>query len=145
VARNVTATLEWTGPYEDPASVTGKAGIYIVIAGRETADGKSWDTSTYKLLDIGQSGDAATRLADHDREDCWKRNKPAGSTLLFKFGPMPSSQYDETDRRIVECCLRAHLRPLRCGTECNEGYNRTDSVTITNTGKYSPLGDKYTC
>jgi hypothetical protein len=144
VARNVIVTLEWKGPYQDPASVTGKAGIYMVIAGKLGSDGK-WDTGTYKLLDIGQSGDAATRLADHDREDCWKCNKPADSTLLFKFAPMPSDKYDETDRRIVECCLRAHNRPVPCGTECNEGYNRTDSAAITNTGKYSPLQEKYTC
>jgi hypothetical protein len=145
MARNVAVSLEWKGPFQDAANVTGKAGIYMVIAGKETADGKQWDTSTYKLLDIGQSGDAATRLADHDREECWKRNKPADSTLLFKFAPMPSDQYDETDRRIVECSLRASHRPLPCGTECNEGYNRMDSVRITNKGQCRPLRDNYAC
>ena len=100
----------------------------MVIAGKKGSEGK-WDISTYKLLDIGQSREAADRLASHDREECWEQNKPAGSTLLFKFAAMPSKDYDETNRRIVECCLRASHRPLPCGTECNQEYNRDDSLT----------------
>ena len=144
MARNVTATLDWEGPFLDASDVTGKAGIYMAISGKKGAN-KKWDPDTYKLLDIGQSGDAATRLADHDREECWKRNKSADSTLLFKFAPMPSAQFDETDRRIVECCLRANHSPLPCGKECNEGYNREDSVRITNKGKPLPLRGNYAC
>ena len=144
MARNVTVTLQWKGPYDDVADVTGRAGIYMIIAGKKTLDDK-WDISTYKLLDIGQTGEAAERLASHDREKCWKRNKPIGSTVLAKFAAMPSKDYDETDRRIVECCLRASHRPLPCGTECNQGYNRVDSVNIKNTGRYKPLRERYTC
>jgi len=144
MARNVKVTLEWKGPYEDAADVTGRAGIYMIIAGEKASDGK-WDISTYRLLDIGQSGEAADRLASHDREECWERNKPAGSTFLFKFAVMPSKDYDETDRRIAECCLRASHRPLPCGTECNQGYTRDDSVSIANTGQYKPLRERYTC
>jgi len=144
MARDVKVTLEWKGPYEDVADITGRAGIYMIIAGKKGSDGK-WDTSTYELLDIGQSGEAVERLASHDRENCWRQNKPEGSTLLFKFAAMPSKDYDETDRRIVECCLRTHHRPLPCGTECNQGYNRNDSVGITNTGRRAPLREKYSC
>jgi diguanylate cyclase (GGDEF)-like protein len=104
-----------------------------------------WDPFTYKLLDIGQSGDAATRLALHDREVCWERSKPKGSTLLFKFAAMPSARFHEGDRRTVECCLRAENRQLPCGTECNDGYNRPDSVTITNSGQFLPLQANYRC
>jgi len=144
MAREIEVTLDWKGPYVDPADVTGRAGIYMVIAGQRGPDG-GWLLSTYELLDIGQSGKGADRLADHDREDCWKRNKPANSTVLFKFAAMPSEDYDKTDRRIVECCLRADHRPLPCGTECNQGYNRDDSVTITNKGSHEPLREKYSC
>jgi len=144
MARNVKVILDWKGPYEDATDLTGRAGIYMIIAGRKASDGK-WDTSTCKLLDIGQSGEAANRISSHDREECWKRNKPAGCTLLFKIAAMLSSDYDETDRRIVECCLRASHCPLPCGTECNQGYNRDDSVNITNTGQYNPLRERYAC
>lgn len=144
MARNVVVTLDWKGPYEDAASLKGRAGIYMVIAGQKASDGK-WDISTYNLLDIGQSGEAADRLGSHDREACWKRNKAIDKTLLFKFAAMPSEHYDGTDRRVVECCLRASHRPLSCGTECNQGYNRDDLVTITNTGSHSPLRKSYSC
>ena len=144
MSREVKVTLKWEGPYEDAEKVTGRAGIYMIIAGRKTSDDK-WNKDTYKLMDIGKAGDLADRLASHDREECWKRNKPTGSTVLFKFAAMPSNNYDETDRRIVECCLRASHRPLPCGTECNQGYNRDDSVNITNTGQRAPLREKYAC
>jgi len=62
----------------------------------------------------------------------------SNKTILFKSTQMPSEDYDETDRWIVECCLRAHIRHSHA-TECDEGYNREDSVVITNTGKLSPL------
>ena len=140
MVRNVRVTLNW-GLYVNPEDVPMRAGIYMVIAGRE---GGSWLISSYKLLDIGQSGESGVRLSGHDREPCWNQEKPSGSTLLYKFAPMPSADYDETDRRIVECCLRAHTRPP-CGTECNEGYNREDSVVITNTDKHEPLRVTYSC
>jgi len=137
-------TLKWNGPYENPADVAGRAGIYMVIAGQKGSDGR-WDPTTYRLLDIGQSGDAADRLGSHDREACWKRNKPQNSTLLYKFAAMRSADYDESDRRVVECCLRAHHRPLPCGSECNQGYNQATSVSITNTGARAPLREGYSC
>jgi len=140
--RDVTVTLDW-GFYVNPEDVPSRAGIYMVIAGRQGETG-SWLTSSYKLLDIGQSGESGVRLSGHDREPCWNREKSEGSTLLYKFAAMPSSDYDETDRRIVECCLRARTQPP-CGTECNEGYNREDSIAITNTGKYAPLSETYSC
>ena len=115
----------------------------MIIAGRKASNG-NWDTSSYRLLDIGQSGDSGVRLSAHDRVPCWNREKPENSTVLYKFAAMPSANYDETDRRIVECCLRAHEKPP-CGTECNEGYGREDVVSITNTGKHMPLKETYKC
>jgi hypothetical protein len=134
--------LAWVGPFEDPARIIGKSGIYMVLAGHKDVDGKG-DTSTYKVVDIGQSAEATTRMASHAREACWKRNAPAGNILLFKFAPMPSVLYDETDRRIVECCLRAYHRVLPCGTECDQGYVRDDAVVITSSNRYAPLRETY--
>jgi len=139
--RNIKVTLEWE-LYTDPDDVPPRAGIYMVIAGRYGEEG--WRISTYKLLDIGQSGDSGVRLDTHDRRPCWEDETPSGYTILYKFAPMASRDYDRTDRRIVECCLRSHERPP-CGTECNQGYNRDDTVVIRNTGKYAPLDSKYSC
>jgi len=143
--RNIRVSLDWDGPYTDPESVPSqRAGIYMVIAGRQDEDGNLL-TRLYRPLDIGQSGESGVRLRGHDREPCWNQNKPSGYILVYKFAAMPSADYDETDRRIVECCLRASHRPLPCGVECNQEYNRDDSVVITNTGSYSPLNESYFC
>jgi hypothetical protein len=75
--RNINVTLAWDGPYEEATSMVGRAGVYMVIAGKKGSNDK-YDPSTYKLLDIGQSREVADRLASHDREDCWKRNKIRG-------------------------------------------------------------------
>ena len=141
--RKLNVTLVWKGVYNNPAGVPNNAGVYMVIAGSKASDGK-WDTSSYKLLDIGQSGEAGPRLDTHNRKDCWINNKPPNKTIIYKFARMSSENFDETARRIVECCLRAHTRPP-CGTECNEGYERDDVVTILNKGIQTPLEGKYVC
>jgi len=141
--REFKVILNWDGPWEDPNAVPSRAGIYMVIAGSKTSDG-NWGVPSYELLDIGQSGDTGVRLDTHSRKDCWNDKKSLNKTILFKFAAMPSEDYNEMDRRIVECCLRAHTWPP-CGTECNEGYNREDFVTITNQGRYSPLKEEYSC
>ena len=144
LVRHLKVPLRWQGVYRSPEIIGILAGIYMVLAGSETANGK-WSSSSYKLLDIGQSDGASGKHVYQDRESCWNHNKPAGTTLLFKMAPMLSSQYDETDRKIVECCLRAHNRPLPCGNECNLGYNRDETVEISNTGSYTPLLARYKC
>lgn len=141
--RKLKVTLNWKGPWTDPDAVPKRAGIYMVIAGSKLPNG-NWSTPSYELLDIGQSGETGVRLDTHNRKPCWDDEKSANKTILFKFAVMPSQDYDEMDRRIVECCLRAHTRPP-CGTECNEGYDREDLVTITNKRKYTPLKEEYGC
>lgn len=141
MARNVRVTLDWERPYTNPTAIPPQAGVYMVIAARRSPR-RRWDPSSYRLLDIGQAGRGGARLDRHNRRDCWERHKPPGSTLLFKFAAMSSRDYDEMDRRIVECCLRAHNRPP-CGTECNTGYDREDMVEITNTSWKAPLNKTY--
>jgi len=141
--KRLKVTLQWDGPYEDPEAVPKRAGIYMVISGSKLSNG-NFSVPTYEILDIGQSGESGVRLDTHDRKDCWHNRKSSNKTILFKFAAMPSESYDETDRRIVECCLRAHTKPP-CGIECNEGYKREDQVTITNSGKYAPLKEEYSC
>ena len=143
MAKKLEVTLKWDGPWKYPVNVPKRAGIYMVIAGSKLSNG-NWNTVSYELLDIGQSGDTGVRLDAHDRKNCWNAKKSANKTVLFKFAPMSSATYDENDRRIVECCLRASTKPP-CGTECIKGYNREESVTITNKGKHTPLKKEYSC
>lgn len=143
MVRNFKITLNWNGPGGDPSSVPDKALIYMVLSAKLNEKGE-YMTGTYKVLDMGQTGEGETRLSDHDRKDCWEEKTPNSHTLGYKYALMPSKEYDKTDRLIVECCLRANTNPA-CGTECNKGYNRDDIVSIINTGNYKPLKSSYLC
>jgi len=141
--KKLEVTLKWDGLYANPEPVPKRAGIYLVLAASKLIDGQ-WNYSSLELLDIGQSGESGVRLDVHDRRDCWLSKKSTNKTIVFSFAVMPSDRYDETDRRIVECCLRSHTKP-RCGTECNEGYKREDTVRIRNEGVYTTLNTQYSC
>jgi len=142
MTEELNVTLEWNGPYTSADRLPNRAGLYMILAGKQNQKG-NW--SDYTVIDIGQSGRTGERLATHDREQCWENNTPDGYTTLFKYALMPSSEYDDDDRRAAECCLRAHHRPLPCGTECNKGYTSDEAVSIANTGRSLPLKSSYVC
>lgn len=142
MTKKLNVSLDWSYT-TDVEDVPGNAMIYMILCGAKNDEGKIV-TSTYKVLDIGQTGSGGTRLPDHDRKDCWEEKKLKDHILVYKYALMPSSEYDEEDRRIVECCLRSHTTPA-CGEECNNGYTRDDTVTIINTGDKSPLNTTYSC
>ncbi len=137
--------LTWSAPksHEGLKTETGKgpSGLYLIIAGKRIA-GK-WNEGTFKLLDIGQSSDIRLRIAEHDREACW-HSYARGSSLLVKVAELPETEYDETVRRALVCCLRVSEGPA-CGDECNEGYYRDESVDISNQGDMGPLKASYSC
>jgi len=66
----------------------------------------------YYLKDIGQTGEAETRLLNHDRKDCWARN--CDGILYVSILRMPSDRYTEKDRCVVESSIREDLKPP-CG------------------------------
>lgn len=136
--------LDWTGPFRDIRELTARVGIYMVLAGKRGADGK-WDATTYRLLEVGESGGTADSVASEERADCWAKHCPGGYQLLFKFAAMRITRHDEAARQTVECCLRAHHRPLPCGIRGNLGYDREDSVVILNSGSFPPLRPMYSC
>jgi hypothetical protein len=137
--------LTWSAPQSHEVlkreRSKGPSGLFLIIAGKRIA-GK-WNEGTFKLIDIGQSGDIHRSLSDHVREDCWHPHA-RGSSLLVKVAALPDAQHDETDRRALVCCLRAEELPP-CGSECNEGYHREEAVVISNQGKMAPLRPTYSC
>ena len=134
MSKKLIVTLDWS-LWLQTARIPNNAGIYMIVAKKN---------SDYTILDIGQSGESGPRLYNHDRKDCWDQKKQSRATLQYRFAPMSSKEYNETDRRAVECCLRANIKPP-CGQECNTGYNRTEQVAIHNIGSNYPLKDKYEC
>lgn len=80
------------------------AAIYVIIC---VAQGGSW-----KVLDVGQSGQLGTRINTHDREGCWERN--CNGSIWVCVYRMPSLHYTKQDRENLEADLRRQYNPP-CG------------------------------
>lgn len=141
MCRNVEVKLEWE-QFNFKEDMPPKAGIYMVI-GMKKGKGP-FDGEEKKLLDIGETENALKRFKNHGRENLWEEEKPKGGFIYYKFAYMPLEEHDETDRQIVECCLRGN-HPPPVGKKCNEGYNRPDTVKIINKGLLEPLRGSYSC
>jgi len=86
------------GPYQIGKKLIDRAAIYMIL------------TSNNSVVDVGQSGEAGTRLANHDRSTCWTRN--GGTQFVVKW--MPTSTYRKEDREQLEKSIRDRYNPT-CG------------------------------
>jgi hypothetical protein len=140
----ISATLDWGGVWEIkqddiPTNVPDEEGIYMIICGRRSTQEGKWDTSSYKLLYIGEANNVRSRIDGHEKWPCWKQN--CSNYILLKVA---SCNLGTTRRQKVECCLIYRNKPI-CNDECKHEFPYEDDVEITNTGMYSPLSSKHTC
>ena len=92
----------FNGPYLSTASLADKSGVYTIECKRE---GK------YYTLDVGESHAVKSRVEDHERKDCWKRNCKNG-TLVYTVFYTPHLQ--QAGRRKIEQEIRSEYNPS-CG------------------------------
>ncbi len=88
------------------ANFADVAAIYVIIC---VNPDKSW-----RVLDIGQTGELGTRIDSHDRRLCWN-TKCETNNIWVCVHPMPSSIYSAADRRALEAALRGQYNPVPCG------------------------------
>lgn len=70
-------------------------------------------STSQKWIDVGQTDKLASRLANHERKPCWKRNSN-NLTLWVNFKRIDSEQ----ERLDLEAKLRQNLKPAPiCGEE----------------------------
>ncbi len=86
------------GPYTDTDRLLDRAGLYAILDARPD--------NTY-VVDIGESAEVKTRVASHDRKDCWKRNHVG--TLQVAVLYTPSTQ--QSGRMVIEQELRDQFKP----------------------------------
>jgi hypothetical protein len=89
------------GPFGDPASLKNQSGVYAVLT-------RSTSNDSYTIVDVGEAGAVRDRITNHDRQDCWKRNKKAAGLSYAAY------YCDERTRMSVEKMLRAKYNPP-CG------------------------------
>ncbi|MCC6180617.1 MAG: hypothetical protein IT237_02155 [Bacteroidia bacterium] len=81
------------------------AAIYVIICVSESG---SW-----KVIDVGQSGQLGTRIDDHPRMDCWKNNCPSGNIWVCIY-KTPTADMTKDQRLALEKELRDFYKP-NCG------------------------------
>ncbi len=86
------------GPYKINKELVNRAAIYVIL------------TTNNTVVDVGQSGEVGTRLANHDRSVCWSRN--GGTHFVVRW--MPSKTYTKEDRERLEKSIRNRYSPS-CG------------------------------
>ena len=92
---------KFDGPYTDTNKLEDKSGIYVILCKR---DGKNF------VVDIGESAEVQTRVANHDRKDCWSRNCTGTLTVSVLYTPNKQQQ----GRMLIEQELRKQYNPP-CG------------------------------
>jgi len=86
------------GPYVVGKKVINRAAIYVIL------------NSSNTVIDVGQSGQAGTRLLTHERKPCWDKHR--GKWFAIKW--MPSDRYSREDREKLEHGIRSQENPP-CG------------------------------
>jgi hypothetical protein len=82
------------------------AAIYVILCVKPD---KSW-----KVLDVGQTGELGSRIDSHDRRECWVKNCETKNIWVCVYH-MPSGTYSPEDRRALEAALRRQYSPVPCG------------------------------
>lgn len=67
------------GPYYSEASLENRSGVYAILCGNSN-----------RVIDIGESAKVKSRIEDHDRKDCWKRN--CSETIKYAVLYTPDKQ-----------------------------------------------------
>ncbi len=93
---------DFEGPY-DEYELADLPGVYVVL------DMNS-DGTPRSCIDVGESGKVATRIADHDREQCWEQNTEGRRA----FAVLYTGDSDDDYRRAIEGQVRLSESPP-CG------------------------------
>ena len=89
------------GPQSLSDDLIDRAAIYVILCSRLD--------NRYDVIYIGETGQAGTRLSNHERVICWNRN--CTNSLYVAVFWTPSDQYSVDDRRVIEKELRDQYNP----------------------------------
>jgi hypothetical protein len=89
------------GPYSSISSLEDRSGVYAIHCRVE---------SKYYLVDVGESAKVKTRVENHDRADCWRRNCKGQLTVSVLY----TENKQQAGRKEIEQELRQLYNPP-CG------------------------------
>lgn len=85
---------KFDGPYQSVDKLDYRSGVYAIL------------DSNRVVIDIGESSSVKTRVANHDRQPCWEKNRVNLVAVLY----VPSAK----QRLDIEQELRLEFNPV-CG------------------------------
>jgi hypothetical protein len=91
----------FNGPWSSTGPLADRPGVYAIFT-------KNGDA--YRVLDIGESATVKSRVQNHDRSDCWKRNELSGLYCAAYYTP----NLQQSGRMLIEQRLRDQYAPT-CG------------------------------
>ncbi|GJQ31197.1 MAG: hypothetical protein HBSAPP04_00360 [Ignavibacteriaceae bacterium] len=86
------------GPFFNLSQINDLGGLYAIV----DANGN--------IIDIGQSGQLRTRLMNHDRIPCWKKQTNGSYRVYIFYTP----NFSEAERMMLEKRLR-YVNDPPCG------------------------------
>lgn len=95
------ANYQFDGPYTTIANFEDISGVYVILC---------YSDAKYTAIDCGESATIKSRLENHDRKDCWKRN--CSGTICFAVLYTPGLQ--SAGRVDIEQKIRQIYNPP-CG------------------------------
>lgn len=99
------AGYQFDGPYSSTSMLEDRSGVYAILS--------PIDTNRYKVVDVGESTNVKTRVENHDRSACWKRNATSEG-LRYAVHYTPHLQ--QAGRKDIEQKVRNKYNPP-CGTQ----------------------------
>ena len=88
------------GPFGNVSGLLARSGVYVIL-------GRTGQTSSWSVLDIGKSGNVQDRVSAHDRASDWRRRGHSELAVAAIYA-------DERNRMLIERQLRVQFCPP-CG------------------------------
>lgn len=88
------------GPFPNTDNLRNQSGVYVIL-------GRNANHENWNVVDVGESEDVKERVSNHDRADCWKRQRYQQLAVAVYY-------CDARTRMKVEQELRAQFNPP-CG------------------------------
>ena len=92
------------GPHRLTANLNDLSGVYAIIS--------SCNNGNF-LIDVGESSGVKTRIENHGRKDCWKKNRQNGEV---KCAVYYTPGLTEEERRKIEKDIRENYN-IPCGIQ----------------------------
>jgi hypothetical protein len=99
------AGYKFAGVYSSTSSLEDRSGVYAILT--------PTDATHYKVIDVGESATVKSRVEDHSRKPCWRRNANSGG---LRYAVHYTPRLQQAGRRVIEQEVRQKYRPP-CGSQ----------------------------